>query len=149
MQQANLKEIKLKLPQNVVESLAKNEIVSLLLDKAFNKTEYYLTQSREMQQKYGMDFSDFKKKVEKNKEEVFEEWDDLMEWEAYELAYKEWKTKYEELKNGDLIMRWDNRPHWHNLKTFPHHKHVGAEVLPSHRVTLEEVLTEMKGKLKK
>jgi len=99
MQQANLKEIKLKLPQNVVESLAKNEIVSLLLDKAFNKTEYYLTLSREMQQKYGMDFSDFKKKVEENKEEVFEEWDDLMEWEAYELAYKEWKTKYEELKS--------------------------------------------------
>jgi hypothetical protein len=99
MQQANLKEIKLKLPQNVVESLAKNEIVSLLLDKAFNKTEYYLTLSREMQQRYGMDFNHFKKKVEENKEEVFEEWDDLMEWEAYELAYKEWKTKYEELKN--------------------------------------------------
>lgn len=99
MQQANLKEIKLKLPQNVVESLAKNEIVSLLLDKAFNKTEYYLTLSREMQQKYGMEFNDFKKKVEKNKEEIFEEWDDLMEWEAYELAYKEWKTKYEELKS--------------------------------------------------
>ena len=53
------------------------------------EAEYYLTLSREMQQKYGMDFSDFKKKVEENKEEVFEEWDDLMEWEAYELAYKE------------------------------------------------------------
>jgi len=99
MQQANLKEITLKLPQNIVESLAKNEIVSLLLDKAFNKTEYYLTLSGEMQQKYGMDFYHFKKKVEENKEEVFEEWDDLMEWEAYELAHKEWKTKYEELKS--------------------------------------------------
>ncbi|MCP5106192.1 MAG: hypothetical protein GY950_22590 [bacterium] len=99
MQQANLKEIKLKLPQNVVESLAKNEIVSLLLDKAFNKTEYYLSLSREMQQKYGMDFNQFKKKVEENKEEVFQEWDDLMEWEAYELAHKEWQTKYEELKS--------------------------------------------------
>jgi len=54
-----------------------------------------------------------------------------------------WQTS-----NGDLIMRWDNRPHWQKLKTFPHHKHVGAEVLPSHRITLEEVLTEMKGKLK-
>lgn len=49
--------------------------------------------------------------------------------------------------NGDLIMRWDNRPHWWNLKTFPHHKHVGAEVLPSHRVSHEEVLIEMKDKL--
>ncbi len=51
--------------------------------------------------------------------------------------------------NGDLIMRWDNRPHWRNLKTFPHHKHAGTEILPSHRITHEEVLTEMKDKLKK
>jgi hypothetical protein len=99
MQQANLTEIKLKLPQNIVDSLQKNEIISLLLDKAFNKTEYYLTRCQEMEQKYGMSFTDFKKKVEESKKEVFEEWDDLMEWEAYELAHKEWKKKYGELKN--------------------------------------------------
>jgi len=39
MQQVNLKEIKLKLPKNIAESLTKNEIISLLLDKAFNKME--------------------------------------------------------------------------------------------------------------
>ena len=99
MQHSNLKEIKVKLPQNVVESLAKNEIVSLLADKAFNKTEYYHTLCQEMEQKYNMAFIDFKKKVEESKEEVFEEWDDLMEWEAYHLAYTEWKGKHEELKN--------------------------------------------------
>ena len=99
MQEANLAEIKLKLPQNIVDSLQKNEIISLLLDKAFNKTEYYLTRCQEMEQKYEISFNDFKKKVEKSKKEVFEEWDDLMEWEAYELAHKEWKVKYEELKN--------------------------------------------------
>jgi hypothetical protein len=99
MQQANLKEIKLKLPQNVVQSLAENEIVSLLLDKAFNKTEYYFTLCKEMEQKYGLGYRDFKKKVEGAKEEIFGELDDLIEWEAYELAYQEWKEKYEELKN--------------------------------------------------
>ena len=99
MQQVDLKEIKLKLPKNIVESLAKNEIISLLLDKAFNKKEYYLTRCMEMEQKYGMGFSDFNKKVEENKKEIFEEWDDLMEWEAYDLAYNEWKEKYEELKS--------------------------------------------------
>lgn len=51
--------------------------------------------------------------------------------------------------NGQLIMRWDNKPHWRDLVTFPHHKHIGAEVLSSHRITLEEVLTEMKNKLTK
>jgi ribosome-associated translation inhibitor RaiA len=99
MQQANLTEITLKLPQKFVDSLAKNEIMSFLLDKTFNKIEYYLSRCQEMEQKYGMPFRDFKNKVEKSKKEVFEEWDDLMEWEAYELAYKEWENKYQELKN--------------------------------------------------
>jgi hypothetical protein len=99
MQLTNLTEIKLKLPQNIVDSLVKNEIISLLQDKALNKTEYYLTRCQEMEQKYGMVFSDFKNRVEKSKNEVFEEWDDLMEWEAYDIAYNEWQEKYEELKN--------------------------------------------------
>jgi len=99
MEQAGLKEIKVKLPENVVESLAKNEIISLLVDKAFNKSEYYLTSCLEMEQKYGKPFIDFKRQVEESKEEIFEEWDDLIEWEAYELAYKDWNEKYEELKN--------------------------------------------------
>jgi len=99
MEQASLKEIKVKLPGNVVESLAKNEIISLLLDKAFNKSEYYLTCCQEMEQKYGKPFTDFKRQVDESKEEIFEEWDDLIEWEAYELAYKDWNEKYEELKN--------------------------------------------------
>jgi hypothetical protein len=94
-----LKEVKLKLPGIVVESLAKNEIISLLLDKAFNKSEYYLTRCKEMEQKYGKPFTDFKRQVDQGKEEVFEEWDDLIEWEAYELAHKDWKEKYQELKN--------------------------------------------------
>jgi hypothetical protein len=99
MPQVNLTEIKLKLPQNIVDSLVKNEIILLLQDKALNKTEYFFTRCLEMEQKYGMVFSDFKKKVENSKNEVFEEWDDLMEWEAYDIAYNEWQGKYEELKN--------------------------------------------------
>ena len=50
--------------------------------------------------------------------------------------------------NGELIIRWDNKPHWQDLKTFPHHKHVGSEVFPCHHVSLEEVLTEIKNKQK-
>ena len=45
-----------------------------------------------------MDFASFKKKVEEAKQEVFTEWDDIVVWEGYDLAYKEWKRKYEELK---------------------------------------------------
>jgi len=27
-------------------------------------------------------------------------------------------------KDGILIIRWDNAPHWKNVIAFPHHKHV-------------------------
>lgn len=88
MQQAAMIEVKLKLPVNIAESLAKNELISLLLDKAYNKAEYYLTRCNEMEQKYGKPFTTFKTQVENSEEEEFQEWDDLIEWEAYEIAYK-------------------------------------------------------------
>ncbi len=42
-----------------------------------------------------------------------------------------------ENKNGDLICRWDNAPHWPDVKTYPHHKHM--------IVGLKEVVKESKG----
>lgn len=68
-------------------------------DKALNKADYYVTRCKEFEGKYGMDFTTFKKKVEESEEEVLSEWDDLLLWEGYELAYREWQDKHEELKN--------------------------------------------------
>ena len=31
--------------------------------------------------------------------------------------------------SGNLICRWDNSNHWPEISTFPHHKHIGNEVL--------------------
>lgn len=28
---------------------------------------------------------------------------------------------------GRLISRWDNAPHWKEVKSYPHHRHVGEE----------------------
>ncbi|MBN1905394.1 MAG: hypothetical protein JW927_09875 [Deltaproteobacteria bacterium] len=42
--------------------------------------------------------------------------------------------------SGELIFRWDNAPHWENLKTFPHHKHTPIDIIESRETTLEEVL---------
>ena len=49
--------------------------------------------------------------------------------------------------NGELIIRWDNKPHWKNINTYPHHKHENDQVLPSHRVTIRDVLDEIKKKI--
>ena len=98
MQKTTFKEVKLKLPSDMVETISSKEIVALLLDKALSKAEYYESKSKELEEKYNMDFASFKKKVEEAKQEVFTEWDDIVVWEGYDLAYKEWKRKYEELK---------------------------------------------------
>jgi len=64
-----------------------------------------------------------------------------MHTETYQKYSYHWQKS-----NGELIVRWDNKHHWLDLKTYPHHKHVGTQVLPCHRVSLEEVLQEIKNK---
>jgi len=47
-----------------------------------------------------------------------------------------WQTK-----NGKLICRWDNAPHYPKIETFPHHKHLKTKtnVLPSKEITPEQI----------
>lgn len=66
-----------------------------------------------------------------------------MHTETYQKYSYHWQKS-----NGELIMRWDNKAHWQDLKTFPHHKHVGLKVFPCHRVSLEEVLAEIEDRQK-
>ena len=44
-------------------------------------------------------------------------------------------------KDGNLICRWDNAPHYKHIKTFPHHKHTKDGVKESFETTLQDVLT--------
>ena len=48
-----------------------------------------------------------------------------------------WLTSENELKIG-----WDNAPHYAEMDSFPHHKHVAAQenILPSSETCLEEVM---------
>lgn len=92
------KEIKIELPSDLMEIVSSKEIMAMYLDKALSKAEYYWSRCKEFEEKYGIDFASFKKKVEETQEESFADWDNLVVWEGYELGYKEWKKKYEELK---------------------------------------------------
>jgi len=51
-------------------------------------------------------------------------------------------------ENGELIVRWDNKPHWKNLKTFPHHRHEKGKVYSSHRVNIDDVIKTIKESIK-
>jgi len=43
-------------------------------------------------------------------------------------------------KDGNLICRWDNAPHYRHIKTFPHHKHTKNGVEEFYETSLEDVL---------
>ena len=57
--------------------------------------------------------------------------------ELHTLDYQRYSYHWQK-ENGELIMRWDNKPHWRNIPTFPHHKHIKNQVLSSHRVTFRK-----------
>jgi hypothetical protein len=46
-------------------------------------------------------------------------------------------------ENGVLIFRYDNAPHFPNLKTFPNHKHLPNGVVESEEPNLPVVLLEI------
>jgi len=43
----------------------------------------------------------------------------------------------------EVIFRYDNAPHYPNILTYPHHKHVGSAVEPAQVPDLSEVLSEI------
>jgi Family of unknown function (DUF6516) len=50
--------------------------------------------------------------------------------------------------NGDLIIRWDNAPHFPDLITFPHHKQLASgEVTESYDISFEEILGFIKAQI--
>ncbi len=93
-----LKEITIKLPKMLADDISAKEIVSIVMDKAVTMSEYYRSRCKEFEEKYGMSFNAFKKKVESAKTENTTEWDIMLIWEGFELAYAEWKNKSRELK---------------------------------------------------
>jgi len=50
--------------------------------------------------------------------------------------------------DGELIIRWDNKPHWRNIETFPHHKHEGDSISASERIDIYEILKVTEDRLK-
>jgi len=53
-------------------------------------------------------------------------------------------------KSGRLLVRWDNAPHWPEIETYPHHKHVDNEknVLASSETDFQEVLNVIRSRMK-
>lgn len=48
-------------------------------------------------------------------------------------------------KENQLIFRYDNTPHYPNMKTFPNHKHLLDNVIESVKPPLSDVVNEING----
>ena len=100
-----------KVPKEMFEPLAelvriglfrdeKDALTGIIREQVKNKIYYYEKKINEMKKKYKVDFQGFKEIVEKRRdEEVFEEWDDFIQWESYEEALRYW-TEVEERVKG-------------------------------------------------
>jgi hypothetical protein len=77
--------------------------VGIIREQAKNKIFYYEKKISELKRKYKVDFREFKRIIEGRKdEEVFEEWDDFIQWESlYEEALRYW-TEVEERVKGKV-----------------------------------------------
>ncbi len=53
-----------------------------------------------------------------------------------------YKFHYQD-KDGNLMFRYDNAPHYPHLSTFPAHKHEGDSVVDAESPDLNEVLAEI------
>ena len=60
--------------------------------------------------------------------------DNYLEFLDYRYHLQDEKT--------NLVFRYDNTPHFPNLSTFPHHKHLPNDVISCHKPEITQVLKE-------
>jgi hypothetical protein len=58
------------------------------------------------------------------------------------IVYLDYRYHYQNAEN-QLIFRYDNTPHFPDLPTFPHHKHLPNEVIAHPKPSLLQVLQEI------
>jgi hypothetical protein len=52
-----------------------------------------------------------------------------------------YRYHFQDPKNN-MVFRYDNTPHFPELDTYPHHKHLPEEVIPSKQLSIREVIEE-------
>ena len=70
---------------------------------------------------------------------IFEELETVRQQRFHRLRYK----FHYQGRDGALVFRYDNSPHYSDLATFPYHKHVGDAVVEAEPPDLGKVLAEI------
>ena len=80
--------------------IPKSEISQYLTLDTLAKLNKYKRILKSYEDKYQCTFKQFEKRVKSSKTEVFEEWDDYIEWQAFYHFNKSLNEKLKDLKNG-------------------------------------------------
>ena len=70
------------------------------------------------------------------------EFDEVIIFRNEQIAKLRYAYHYQN-ESGEVIFRYDNAPHYPNILTYPHHKHVGSTVEPTQVPDLSDVLREI------
>ena len=58
-----------------------------------------------------------------------------------DLEFLDYRYHHQD-ENNDLISRYDSTPHFPEISTFPHHKHLPDDVIASAKPDIEQVIRE-------
>lgn len=61
--------------------------------------------------------------------------------EEGKVIYLGYRYHFQDEENR-LIFRYDDKPHFRTIKTFPHHKHLSSEVISCVKPKIQEVIEE-------
>jgi len=76
-----------------MRTINKNEVASSLLLENLSELNAVKDKLTNFAKKYSTTFGSFEKKIKSKKKENFKEWDDYMEWKAFENIKKELSEK--------------------------------------------------------
>jgi hypothetical protein len=93
-----MRKVTVALPNWIGREEAQDAVVRDLCGRALLKMEFYRSKAQPFRAKYHTTVSRFRRRIETSRREDFAAWDDLIEWEAAERAYQEWKKRHAELR---------------------------------------------------
>lgn len=78
-------------------SLSKRDVIMYEKLDILSKMAPIREKIKFFEKKYGCNFKDFEERIKRGKE-VFEEWDDFIEWKAYLRTFRNLRKRLEELE---------------------------------------------------
>jgi len=74
------------------------------------------------------------------------EWNEAVIGDEGDIKHLGYRYHFQD-KYNNLVFRYDNTPHFPDLKSFPNHKHLPDNVVSANRPSVTEVINEVNGSL--